>query len=161
MAHHAAAKAALDNYGKALAAGLAPAGIRVTVIMPGNVLTPGADEVRQSFDDAMGVELAAVTADIPPGRPGDPRGIAEAVAHLVPDRAQWITGASLNVEGGELPAIQGLSFGSGRLGGAVRLRPTRAGSGACGCKAEEGARAEPRQPTTTPHRRVPDPASPE
>ncbi|MDQ0810982.1 antitoxin (DNA-binding transcriptional repressor) of toxin-antitoxin stability system [Streptomyces sp. B3I7] len=54
---------------------------------------------------------------------------------------------------------QGLS-GSGRLGGAVRRRPTRAGSGACGCKAEEDARAEPRQPTTTPQKRVPNPATP-
>ncbi|MFE7077327.1 SDR family oxidoreductase [Streptomyces sp. NPDC057620] len=105
MAHYGAAKAALNNYGKALAAELAPAGIRVTTIMPGNVLTPGADAIRQTFADAMGVELAAITAGIPLGRPGDPRDIAEAVAYLVSDRAQWITGASLNVDGGELPAI--------------------------------------------------------
>ncbi|MFI5846087.1 SDR family oxidoreductase [Catenuloplanes sp. NPDC051500] len=105
MAHYGAAKAALNNYGKALAAELAPAGIRVTTIVPGNVLTPGADAVRQTFADALGVELAAVTAGIPLGRPGDPRDIAEAVAYLVSDRAQWITGVSLNVDGGELPAI--------------------------------------------------------
>ncbi|MFI5821363.1 SDR family oxidoreductase [Streptomyces rishiriensis] len=73
--------------------------------MPGNVLTPGADAVRQTFADAMGVELAEITAGIPLGRPGDPRDIAEAVAYLVSDRAQWVTGVSLNVDGGELPAI--------------------------------------------------------
>ena len=73
--------------------------------MPGNGLTAGADAIRQDFADAMGVELAAITAGIPLGRPGDPRDIAEAVAFLVSDRAQWITGASLNVDGGELPAI--------------------------------------------------------
>ncbi|GAB7045121.1 SDR family oxidoreductase [Catenuloplanes indicus] len=105
LAHYGAAKAALNTYGKALAAELAPAGIRVTTIMPGNVLTPGADVIRQNFADAMGVELAAITAGIPLGRPGDPRDIAEAVAFLASDRAQWITGASLNVDGGELPAI--------------------------------------------------------
>ncbi|WP_250009968.1 oxidoreductase [Actinoplanes sp. M2I2] len=105
LAHYAAAKAALGAYGKALAAELAPAGIRVTTIVPGNVLTPGADALRQTFADAMGVELAAITAGVPLGRPGDPRDIAEAVAFLVSDRAQWITGASLNVDGGELPAI--------------------------------------------------------
>ncbi|AGL15932.1 SDR family oxidoreductase [Actinoplanes sp. N902-109] len=105
MAHYGAAKAALNAYGKALAAELAPAGIRVTTIVPGNVLTPGADAVRQTFADAMGVDLAATTAGVPLGRPGDPRDIAEAVAFLVSDRAQWITGASLNVDGGELPAI--------------------------------------------------------
>src|SRR6478609_10929263 len=56
-----------------------------------------------------------------------------------------------------------------QLGGVVRIRaaaadgalwPARAGSGACSCKAEEGDRAEPWQPTTTPQMRVPDPATP-
>jgi len=37
--------------------------------------------------------------------PGDPRDIAEVVAYLASDRAQWITGASLVVDGGELSAI--------------------------------------------------------
>ena len=40
--HYGAAKAALDAYGKALASELAPAGIRVTTIIPGNVLAPAA-----------------------------------------------------------------------------------------------------------------------
>lgn len=57
------------------------------------------------FADAMNVELAATTAGIPLGRPGDPRDIAEAVAYLVSDRAQWVTGVSLTVDGGELPVI--------------------------------------------------------
>ena len=105
LAHYGAAKAALNAYGKALAAELAPAGIRVATIMPGNVLTPGADAIRQNFADAMGVSLTDTTAGIPLGRPGDPRDIAEAVAYLASDRAQWITGASLIVDGGELPSI--------------------------------------------------------
>ncbi|MFF2432032.1 SDR family oxidoreductase [Streptomyces mirabilis] len=105
LAHYSAAKAALNNYGKALAAELAPAGIRVATIMPGNVLTPGADAIRQNFADAMGVPLADITAGVPLGRPGDPRDIAEAVAFLVSDRAQWVTGVSLAVDGGELPII--------------------------------------------------------
>ena len=105
LAHYGAAKAALNTYGKALAAELAPAGIRVTTIVPGNVLTPGADAIRQNFADAAGVPLADVTAGVPLGRPGDPRDIAEAVAYLVSDRAQWVTGTSLIVDGGELPTI--------------------------------------------------------
>jgi NAD(P)-dependent dehydrogenase (short-subunit alcohol dehydrogenase family) len=105
LAHYGAAKAALNTYGKALASELAPAGIRVTTIIPGNVLSPGADAIRQDLADAMGVSLADVTAGIPLGRPGDPRDIAEAVAYLVSDRAQWVTGATLVVDGGELPVI--------------------------------------------------------
>ena len=105
LAHYGAAKAALNAYGKALAAELAPAGIRVTTIVPGNVLTPGADAIRQDFADAAGVSLTDTTAGVPLGRPGDPRDIAEAVAYLASDRAQWITGATLVVDGGELPGV--------------------------------------------------------
>ncbi|NYD20571.1 oxidoreductase [Kineococcus aurantiacus] len=105
LAHYGAAKAALNAYGKALAAELAPAGIRVVTIVPGNVLTPGADAIRQGFADAMGVPLAEVTAGVPLGRPGDPRDIAEAVAYLASDRAQWVTGTTLTVDGGELPLV--------------------------------------------------------
>jgi NAD(P)-dependent dehydrogenase (short-subunit alcohol dehydrogenase family) len=105
LAHYGAAKAALNAYGKALAAELAPLGIRVTTIVPGNVLTPGADAIRQDFADALGVSLTDTTASIPLGRPGDPRDIAEAVAYLASDRAQWITGTSLIVDGGELPVV--------------------------------------------------------
>ncbi len=105
LAHYGAAKAALNAYGKALASELAPAGIRVTTVMLGNVLTPGADAIRQDFADAMGVDLAATTAAVPLGRPGDPRDIAEAVAYLASDRAQWVTGTTLTVDGGELPTF--------------------------------------------------------
>ncbi|GAB3277594.1 SDR family oxidoreductase [Kineosporia babensis] len=105
LAHYGAAKAALNSYAKALSAELAPAGIRVSTIVPGNVLTPGADAIRQTFADATGVSLADITAGVPLGRPGDPRDIAEAVAYLASDRAQWVTGVTLNVDGGELPFI--------------------------------------------------------
>jgi NAD(P)-dependent dehydrogenase (short-subunit alcohol dehydrogenase family) len=105
MAHYGAAKAALNTYGKALASELGPAGIRVTTVIPGNVLSPGADPIRQHLADAIGISLDKVTAGIPLGRLGDPRDIAEAVAYLASDRAQWVTGATLVVDGGELPVI--------------------------------------------------------
>jgi NAD(P)-dependent dehydrogenase (short-subunit alcohol dehydrogenase family) len=105
LAHYGAAKAALNAYGKALAAELAPAGIRVTTVVPGNVVTPGGDAVRQTIADAMGASLADIAAAVPLGRPGDPRDIAEAVAYLASDRAQWVTGATLTVDGGELPLV--------------------------------------------------------
>lgn len=105
LAHYSAAKAALNAYGKALATELAPDGIRVTTIQPGNVLTPGADAIRQTFADASGVSLADITSSVPLGRPGDPRDVAEAVAFLASDRAQWLTGSTLTIDGGEVPLI--------------------------------------------------------
>ncbi|WP_182527194.1 oxidoreductase [Nocardioides dongkuii] len=105
LAHYGAAKAALNAYGKALATELAPAGIRVATLLPGHVITPGADVINQTFADAMDVSLADITAGVPLGRPGDPRDIAEAVAYLASDRAQWVTGVTLTIDGGQLPII--------------------------------------------------------
>lgn len=99
--HYAAAKAALATYSRGLAKALAPAGIRVNVITPGPVDTPGGMELLQTFADAMGAPLAALAGAVPLGRFGDPRDIAEAVAFLASTRAQWITGADLDINGGQ------------------------------------------------------------
>ena len=98
--HYAAAKAALATYSKGLAKALAPAGIRVNVVTPGPVETPGGTEVMQTIADAMGVPLAALAGNVPLGRFGDPRDIAEAVAFLASPAAKYITGETLHVNGG-------------------------------------------------------------
>jgi NAD(P)-dependent dehydrogenase (short-subunit alcohol dehydrogenase family) len=100
LAHYAAAKAALETYSKALAAELAPQGVRLNVVIPGNVATPGADKIRQDIADSLGIPVEAMTANTPLGRGGVPTDIAEAVGFLVSDRAQWITGSQLLVDGG-------------------------------------------------------------
>lgn len=105
MAHYSAAKAALNAYGKALAAELAPAGIRVATISPGNVVSPGADVVRQDLADAFGTPIEDAAATVPLGRLGDPCDVAEAVAYLASPRAQWVTGVNMYVDGGELPSF--------------------------------------------------------
>ena len=100
LLHYLSAKAALVTYSRGLAQELAPDKIRVNVITPGGfVITPGGDEVRKVFTDALGVPAEQVFK-VPLGRPGQPQDLAEAVAFLASDRAQWITGQNLNVDGG-------------------------------------------------------------
>jgi NAD(P)-dependent dehydrogenase (short-subunit alcohol dehydrogenase family) len=100
LLHYAAAKAALDVYAVGLAAGLAPK-IRVNNVTPGSVETPGGTAILEEFAAAFGTTAEAMGASLPLGRAGDPRDIAEAVAFLASDRAQWITGENFKVDGGQ------------------------------------------------------------
>ncbi len=96
VAHYAAAKAALNSYSRALAIDLAPSKIRVNVVSPGPVTTPGSKE----FSDAMGAPPDLFAKEIPMGRYGSSEDLAEVVALLVSDRAKWMTGANIAVDGG-------------------------------------------------------------
>jgi len=96
---YAAAKAALISHAKTLAVALAPQGIRVNAVAPGSIEFPGGawDRVKQgnrAFYDQ-------VFQTIPSGRMGKPEEVADVVAFLVSDRARWITGACLAVDGGQ------------------------------------------------------------
>jgi len=102
--HYSAAKAALISYGKGLATEMAPRGVRVNTVTPGNVVTPGADAVRGEFTKAYGVTAEMVSSAIPLRRMGVPEDIAEIVGFLVSDRAAWITGSNFIVDGGEYPS---------------------------------------------------------
>jgi NAD(P)-dependent dehydrogenase (short-subunit alcohol dehydrogenase family) len=96
VAHYAAAKAALNSYSRALAIDLAPSRIRVSVVSPGPVATPGSRE----FSDAMGAPPDLFAKEIPMGRYGSPEDIAEVVALLVSNRGGWMTGGNFHVDGG-------------------------------------------------------------
>jgi NAD(P)-dependent dehydrogenase (short-subunit alcohol dehydrogenase family) len=100
LLHYASAKAALDVYGRGLAIALAPA-IRVNTVTPGSVDTPGGTAILEEFAGAMGTTAEAMGASLPMGRGGDSRDIAEMVAFLASDRAQWITGVNYKVDGGQ------------------------------------------------------------
>jgi NAD(P)-dependent dehydrogenase (short-subunit alcohol dehydrogenase family) len=100
LLHCGAAKAALNAYTLGLAAELAPEGIRVNIVTPGPVRSPGGDEIRQAFADAMGAPPEAMTAMVPLSRFGEPEEVAEMVALLVSDRGRWITMHNYFVDGG-------------------------------------------------------------
>jgi len=96
IAHYAAAKAALNSYSRALAIDLAPHKVRVNVVSPGPVSTPGSRE----FSEALGAPPDLFAKEIPLGRYGAPEDVAEMVALLTSDRGKWMTGGILNVDGG-------------------------------------------------------------
>jgi NAD(P)-dependent dehydrogenase (short-subunit alcohol dehydrogenase family) len=99
--HYTAAKAALENYSRGLASELAPFGIRVNTVSPGRTATPGGEATRELWAQVDGNAAEAPVSPVPLGRDGQPDDIANTVLFLVSDRASWLTGSSLVVDGGE------------------------------------------------------------
>jgi 3-oxoacyl-[acyl-carrier protein] reductase len=95
-----AAKAAMISHAKALALELAPEGIRVNSVAPGSIRFPGGSWDRRVQADPEGI-AAFVKQNIPGGRFGTVEEVADAVVFLASPRASWITGACLNVDGGQ------------------------------------------------------------
>ena len=92
--NYAAAKSGIHGFTKALALEGASKGITVNAIAPGYVLT---DMVRAVPERV----LEKIKATIPVGRLGDPHDIARAVVFLTGDDAGWITGSTLDINGGQ------------------------------------------------------------
>lgn len=86
---YAASKAALMNLTKSLAVNLGPQGVRVNAIAPGWINT------GMSTEQSM--EAVGLT---PLGRNGTPSEVAEVASFLLSDRASFVTGATLIVDGG-------------------------------------------------------------
>jgi NAD(P)-dependent dehydrogenase (short-subunit alcohol dehydrogenase family) len=100
LAHYGAAKTALNSYTESLAKELAPAGVRVNIVTPGAIVTPGGDEGRRQLTAAMGITTEQLFSAIPQGRAGTAEELAETIAFLVSDRASYITGHNHFVTGG-------------------------------------------------------------
>src|SRR6266496_4348454 len=92
MSLYGSSKAAVNLLTKAWAAEYGPRGVRVNAVSPGPTRTEGTE--------AMGEALEQLAAQAPAGRPATADEIAEAIVFLATDRASFIHGVTLAVDGG-------------------------------------------------------------
>jgi NAD(P)-dependent dehydrogenase (short-subunit alcohol dehydrogenase family) len=93
-----AAKAAVAMIARGIASDYGPFGIRCNAVLPGSIDTPmtRAAMVGADLEEALRHEGELATL----GRVGQPREIAEVVAFLLSERASYLTGAAIPVDGG-------------------------------------------------------------
>jgi len=94
------AKATLTAYSSDLARKLAASDIRVNCVAPGNVLFPGGSWEQKLKNNRAEIE-DYIKTEVPMGRFGTPREIADVVVFLSSKRASFITGACVAVDGGQ------------------------------------------------------------
>jgi 3-oxoacyl-[acyl-carrier protein] reductase len=97
-------RAAVVGWSKTLATEVAAQGITVNVVLPGRIHTARVDQldaVAARKQDRSVEDIAmASAASIPAGRYGRPEEFADTVAFLASERASYITGATIRVDGG-------------------------------------------------------------
>lgn len=93
QANYAAAKAGCIGFTKAVAKELASRGINVNAVAPGFIATDMTKVLPEKVVEAM-------AAGIPLKHAGEPKDVANAVLFLVSEEAAYITGQTLNVDGG-------------------------------------------------------------
>ena len=93
QANYSASKAGMIAMNKCLAQEVGSRGITVNSIAPGFIRTPMTDVLPEDVK-------AALLAKIPEGKLGEAQDIANVVAFLASDEAQYITGQTININGG-------------------------------------------------------------
>jgi 3-oxoacyl-[acyl-carrier protein] reductase len=104
-----AVRAAVTGFAKTLANEVASFGITVNNVMPGYTRTRRLEELAERIARTTGVtptEAAATwEAQVPMGRLGEPEEFAAMVAFLASDRASYVTGTSVPVDGGWIKTL--------------------------------------------------------
>lgn len=97
---YAASKAALRSFARTWALDLKDRRIRVNVVSPGMVITPGYKNELGLSDEQIGQMETQTAATVPSGRVGTPDEVARAVAFLASEDSSYINGVELFVDGG-------------------------------------------------------------
>jgi 3-oxoacyl-[acyl-carrier protein] reductase len=97
---YASAKAGIIGFTSQLAKDLGPFGIRVNAVMPGFVLTQPDARVAQRYRALTAEQQADMVRPVPLGRPGRPEEIAAVVLFLASDAASYVSGATIEANGG-------------------------------------------------------------
>ncbi|MEM0982808.1 MAG: SDR family NAD(P)-dependent oxidoreductase [Planctomycetota bacterium] len=102
---YGSAKAAVASYAAGLARRVGGEGVRVNCVAPGNVMFPGGrwEELRES--DTDGVDQM-IEREVPMNRFASPEEIASVAAFLASDRASFVTGQTLAVDGGQTRSLR-------------------------------------------------------
>ena len=93
---YGAAKAGVHSMTRSLACEWAPMGIRVNAVAPGYIATP----LVRKLVDRGSIDEDLLARRIPMARLGTPEEVADAILFLASDKARYITGSVLSVDGG-------------------------------------------------------------
>ena len=94
---YVASKHAVEGLSKSAALEAAPAGVRVNVVAPGPIETGMLNRFTGNEENKAGL-----VADVPLKRVGTPEEIAQTILFVASDKASYMTGASVSVDGGRL-----------------------------------------------------------
>ena len=101
---YAVSKAGIVAYANNLARALAPHGVRVNCVSPGNILFPGSTWEGKLAADPEGVR-GMLRRDVPLNRFGLAREVASIVVFLTSERAGFVTGANWIADGGQTRSV--------------------------------------------------------
>jgi 3-oxoacyl-[acyl-carrier protein] reductase len=102
-------RSAVTGFARTLANEVAPLGITVNNILPGYTRTERVEQLSEATAKREGITAEAAVgkweAEIPMKRLGEPREFAALAAFLASERASYITGTSISVDGGWIKAL--------------------------------------------------------